>query len=119
MNRQKTGRSGEQLAAAHLHQKGYEIVTTNWHCTRGEVDIIARDGDMLVFVEVKTRRSADTGDALVSMTPRKQQRLIAAAQTYMADHDLDTQTWRIDVVAVGLPYGAQPVVDHVEDALDW
>ena len=86
---------------------------------RGELDIIAQDGDILVFIEVKTRRSAHIADALVSITPRKRERLIASAYTYIADERSDEPDWRIDVIAVALPTTGEPVIAHVEDALGW
>ena len=107
------------MAARFLQGKGYQIVETNWHCAHGELDIVAREGDVFVFVEVKTRRARQTETALTSITPAKRERLIASAYTYIADHELENPTWRIDVVAIALPRSGQPVIDHVEDALDW
>ena len=107
------------MAARYLQRKGYQIIETNWHCARGELDIVAREGDVFVFVEVKTRRARQTETALTSITPAKRERLIASAYTYIADHELENPVWRIDVVAIALPRSGQPVIDHVEDALDW
>ena len=112
-----TGKHGEQLAADFLRGKGYDIITTNWHCPRGEIDIIARSGDMLVFVEVKTRRNHKTETAFASITARKRERLIATVYTYLEQHAESEVDWRIDVIAVAL--SRDPVIEHVEDALGW
>lgn len=116
--RQATGQRGEHLARAYLHERGYTIVTTNWHCSQGEIDIIARSGETWVFVEVRTRHAATTAAALESIGSRKQQRMVAAAQRYLAEHQLDA-SWRVDVIAVALPEAGLPVIEHYEDALDW
>jgi putative endonuclease len=112
-----TGKHGEQLAADHLRNNGYEIITTNWHCPRGEIDIVARIKDMLVFVEVKTRRGHKTEAAFASITARKRERLIASVYTYLEQHAKSEVDWRIDVIGVAL--SRQPVIEHVEDALGW
>ena len=112
-----TGRHGEQLAANYLKQHGYDILVTNWHCTHGEIDIIARKENVLVFVEVKTRRSASTQAAFASITPRNRERLIASVYAYLDDYPEDDPAWRID--AIGIALARPPVIDHVEDALDW
>jgi putative endonuclease len=114
-----TGNYGEQLAAGYLRDNGYDIVTTNWHCQHGEIDIVARKEDMLVFVEVKTRRTTSTQAAFASITPKKRERLIASAYAYLdeyTENDSDS-AWRID--AIGVALSRPPVIDHVEDALDW
>lgn len=119
MSKKRTGAYGEEIAANYLRHNGYTVVATNWRCPRGELDIIAQDGDVLVFVEVKTRRTADTSDAFLSVTPRKRQRLIDSAYSYIASHRPDNPQWRIDVVGIALPHSGQPLIEHVEDALDW
>lgn len=113
------GQRGELIAEAFLRAKGYATVELNWRCLRGEVDIVARDGDTLVFVEVRSRRADGTEPAFESIGPRKQARMVAAAYEYLAAHNLDEATWRIDVVAVAIQRGKQPIVEHVENALDW
>lgn len=112
-----TGQHGEQLAADFLRDQGYEIITTNWHCQRGEIDIVARQQETLVFVEVKTRRGSKPEMAFASITPKKRERLIASVYTYLDQHDFDGALWRIDVIGVAL--SSQPVIEHVEDALGW
>lgn len=117
---QETGQQGERIAQHHLEQYGYTIITTNWRCQFGEVDIVAANGETLVFVEVRTRRSTSSEDALASITPKKRDRMVKAAYAYLTAHDLPQDTlWRIDVIAVALRSRQQPVIDHVEDALGW
>ena len=119
MSKKHTGERGEDIAAWHLQGKGYNIVARNWQCTRGELDIIATKDEVLVFVEVRTRHAPNTEAALISITPRKRERLIASAYTYIEEQALDNPLWRIDVVAVALPRYGQPIIEHVEDALGW
>ena len=119
MSRKHTGAYGEQIAANHLRSKGYVVIATNWRCTRGELDIVAQDGDVLVFVEVKTRYTSDAADAFLNVTPRKRQRLIHSAYSYIDRERPDNPVWRIDVVGIALPPSGQPLIEHVEDALDW
>lgn len=114
-----TGQKGEALAAAHLLARGYAIVEMNWRCTRGEIDIIARQGETLVFVEVRTRHADSTSEAFESVNVRKQSRLQAAVYSYVDEHQLDNTYWRIDVIAVALSNKGKPLIEQVEDALDW
>ena len=85
---QALGAYGEELATTHLRQLGYEIIMRNWQCRAGEIDIIARDANEWVFVEVRTRRAPDTDSAIESVTPAKEARVLAASQTYLDAHDL-------------------------------
>jgi putative endonuclease len=97
--RQQLGQLGEQLAAAELERRGYAILTRNWRCAHGELDLVARDGDALVAVEVRTRRSQAYGSPEESLTTAKLAHLAAAAQTYVQTVDWNGP-WRIDVVAI-------------------
>ncbi len=117
--KQTIGARGEQLAAEYLQEHGYLIRTRNWHCHAGEIDIIAEDNQVLVFVEVKTRRAVSTEYAFMNITPQKRRKMIAAAQEYLAIHDLTESAWRIDAVAVIIHKNEPPSIDHVEDVLDW
>lgn len=117
--RQQRGQNAEALAAQFLRQRGYDIVATNWHCRYGELDIVARQRETIVFVEVRARSTGGTATAFESIGPRKQARISAAAQLYLAAHQLENADWRIDAIAVGLRGGAAPVIEHVENALDW
>ena len=100
--RVKLGRQGEELAVRELAQRGYEIVTRNWHCQVGEVDVVARRDEVWTFFEVRTRRGRAFGTPEESLTPAKQQRMIDVASTYLAEHDLNVHEidWRVGLVAV-------------------
>jgi putative endonuclease len=80
--RTRLGTRGEELAQRFLQQKGYQILDCNYRCRWGEINIVAHDGDELVFLEVRTRRSADYGTPEESLTDAKLQRLLATAQYY-------------------------------------
>lgn len=100
--RRSLGQWGEKVASLQLEAAGYTIVERNWRCRNGEIDLIARDGETVVFVEVKTRRGRDFGAPEEALTPRKAQKLLALGQQYIVDHELDDVNWRIDLVAVEL-----------------
>ena len=101
---QDIGRIGERLARSHLEARGYAVIATNYRCRWGEVDLIARDGPVWAFVEVRTRRSNVYGAPEESVTPAKLERLALAAQDYLAQHTANTAEiqWRIDLIAVQL-----------------
>lgn len=117
--RQALGQRGEALAAEKLLAGGYVIVDRNYRCPAGELDIVARQGEQWVIVEVRTRRGRMYGTPEESITPRKRAHLIAAAQTYLQDHDLNNVDWRIDLVAVELSEKGQLLrVEQVENAVN-
>jgi putative endonuclease len=95
-----TGKQGEDAAARRLSELGYEILARNHRTPCGELDLVARRADMLVFVEVKTRRSRSHGLPEESITARKRAHLLSAAQHYLQTHGESAAAWRIDVVAV-------------------
>lgn len=96
---QRVGRWGEQAAADYLEKQGYVILARNFRTAHGEVDIIARQGNVLVFVEVKTRSSNRYGYPEYSVSPKKRMHLLSAAEKYIREHP-EFQTWRVDVIAV-------------------
>lgn len=98
--RRDQGNQAEAAAARYLERKGLHIVDRNFYCRGGEIDIIARDGDMLVFVEVRYRGTGSLENPLESVTPRKQQRLIKAASLYLQKHQLWDLPCRFDVIAI-------------------
>lgn len=116
---QAIGDKGEKLASEYLKKLAYDIVDTNWHCQWGEIDIIAKSDATWVFCEVKTRTNTTTQQAFMSITPAKQKKMIASAQQYLHEHNLDDVLWRIDAIAVAISKHNAPKIDHVEDALDW
>ena len=112
------GFRGESLALAVLERAGYAIVATGYRTAAGEIDIIARDGACLVFVEVKARRTIERGTPAEAVTPQKQRRIIAMARDFLARHKTDATECRFDVVAILLPSEGPPVIDHIRDAFD-
>lgn len=116
--RVRLGRRGEALAASKLASLGYVMVDRNYRCPHGELDLVARQGEMWVFVEVRTRRGDRFGSQEASFTARKRAHLIAAAQHYLQAHNLTDVPWRIDAVAVDMaPSGALRRVDVIENAV--
>ena len=108
------GKQGEELALEHLRKKGYTLLEKNWRFRHKEVDIIARDGADLVFVEVKTRSSDYFGSPEEAVDGRKQRFLSDAAEAYIRIRNLDTNI-RFDVVSIILKPGYRSV-DHIEGA---
>jgi putative endonuclease len=106
------------LAEAKLVAAGYVPVARNYRCAAGEIDLIARHGETLVFVEVRARRGEAYGLPEASITPRKRRHLIAAAQTYLLENNLPDADWRIDLVAVEYSLRGELMrVDIVENAV--
>ncbi len=101
-NRQRTGRHGEALAETYLRDHDYIIVDKNWRCSLGEIDLIARQDDTLVFVEVRTRHGTRLGSPEESITPAKQEKLVKLAYTYLSAMVSPPADWRIDVIAIVL-----------------
>ena len=113
------GAWGEEQAAAYLRRRGYRIEAARYRCRYGEIDLVASRGRFLAFVEVKLRKNAGHGLAREFVTPRKQQRLILAAQSYLQTHPTQLQP-RFDVVEVYAPQGAggKVTVNQVENAFE-
>ena len=109
--RQNLGKSGENLAAAELESRGYAIVERRYRTAHGEIDIIARDSETMVFVEVRRKSSGEFGTAAESVTPSKQRRVIRMAIAYLSMHGLyDRCHVRFDVVGIDdLPDGTPQV----------
>jgi len=119
-SRGEVGRWGEALAAKYLRERGYTILAQNWRHGHGELDIIAKLADQHIFVEVRTRRSDAFGTAEESITPHKQQTLIATAQAFLLAHNLmpDEVDWQIDVITVSLkPNHQVETLQHYPAAL--
>lgn len=107
------GARGEDAACAHLEQTGYEILERNWRHALGEIDIIARTGDTVVFVEVKTRSGIDYGHPFEAITHDKSRRLRRLAGQWAADAHPSPRRIRIDAIAVVWPHGRQPSIEHL------
>ena len=116
------GASAESLACQHLSQQGLDIVERNYRTQRGEIDIIARDGETLVFVEVRLRSNASFGGAAQSIDARKQARLINAARHYLLKTGLtDAQPCRFDAICMNAVASASAAKSEPQDnsAIDW
>lgn len=103
------GRRGERWAADWLTERGMRILDANWRCPRGEIDLVARDGDELVVVEVKTRRGTSHGHALEAVTPVKAARLRGLAHAWREAHPDERGLMRIDVVGITVGGGRRDV----------
>jgi len=114
----EVGRLGEDLAVRYLRELGYQILTTNYRCRHGEVDIVAREGEEVVFVEVRTRRSQAFGTPQESLTRSKMRRLVATSQDYLQGYGGSDVDWRIDLVSVRLNESNQlEDIDHLRHAV--
>lgn len=123
MNRGRTalvfGRIGEEAAALHLERRGYRILARNYRTGFAEVDLIARRGTTLVFVEVKTRSSLRFGAPVEAVSAEKQRRLSKVALDYMLQHSLEGHEARFDVVSVLLDRAGSLVrIEVLENAFD-
>ena len=118
--RQELGRLGEELAAQYLTREGYVILTRNYRCGEGEMDIVARQGSRLAFVEVRTRRGSSYGTPKESITRSKQERLVKVASDYLSSHNLLDEDWGIDAVSVLFtPGGELDSIELVHNAVMW
>jgi putative endonuclease len=106
---------GEDLACSELERRGYAVIARRHRRRSGEIDIIARDGATLVFVEVKARESHAFGDAVEAVTWHKRRRIVRLAGEYVAEHRWRDRPCRFDVVAIHLEEG-QPVVEVYKNA---
>jgi putative endonuclease len=110
------GDRGERAAARYLRRRGLRIVTRGYQTPWGEIDLVAREGNVLIFVEVKTRRRGTPAEAV---TPEKQRRLTLAALHFLRRHNLLEQRSRFDVVAiVWADDGRPPRIEHIRDAFE-
>ena len=101
-SRVKLGRRGEELAAEKLCQRGYTIVSRNWRCLLGEVDLVTRRAEAWTFFEVRTRRGRAYGTPEESVTDEKLERMVSVAQMYLAEHEINAHDvdWQVGFVAV-------------------
>jgi putative endonuclease len=114
--RKALGFKGEDLAIQYLKKKGFKVIERNYHCPWGEIDLIAREKDTLVFVEIKARTSSEYGLPHEAVDRFKQKKIIHAARIYLAERHLNEEiTTRFDVVAIHLtPSG--PAIELIRDA---
>lgn len=116
--RQRLGKWGEETAARYLTALGHEILEYNYRTPYGEIDLITRLDETIVFVEVKTRGSKILGMPEISVTARKQMHMLHSAEYYIQQHPQLSSTWRIDVIAIQhLGTGESPSIMHFENAV--
>jgi putative endonuclease len=114
--RRELGSLGEHVAATYLTDAGLRVLDRNWRCREGELDIVAREADALVFCEVKTRRGTGFGHPVEAVTVAKQRRLRTLAQRWLAAHDEHAPDVRFDVVGVLVRPGRPALVTHLRAA---
>jgi putative endonuclease len=117
--KQILGKEGERIAESYLlKEKGYRLVERNYRCPAGEVDLIALDRRVIVFVEVKTRSDDRFGTPLEAVHLRKQRKMIKAALFFLSQRRLHHREARFDVVGISFS-GREPLVEHIQNAFDF
>lgn len=112
---QHIGKWGEDAATEYLIQQGLQILARNARTPYGEIDIVAKQGDVIVFVEVKTLRSSRNFFPEHNVTARKREHMLAAAEYYAAEHEIDH--WQIDVISIEGKSALTPQITHFENAI--
>jgi putative endonuclease len=112
---QRIGAWGEQAAADYLLQHGYEVIARNVRTPYGEIDIVAKHGDVYILVEVKTRTSDKMGLPEEAITARKREHMLATAEHYASENEIDH--WQIDVISVEGKPGQNPLITFFENAI--
>ena len=115
--RQRIGQWGESVAADYLSARGYAILARNVRTPHGEIDLLARRDQVLVFVEVKTRTSRGQGYPEEAVGSRKQAHLLAAAEHFLQAHPDLPDSWQFDVISVEGTPGSEPVITHFENVI--
>ncbi len=118
MDRKIIGRWGEDQAAKYLKRRFYRIIATNYSCRFGEIDIIARKRDTVVFVEVKLRKNSEFATAAENVSPSKIERIRTTAMMWIAQNESNAQA-RFDVIEIYAPEGintAHPRINHIPNA---
>jgi putative endonuclease len=117
--RHTRGKRGEEVARDYLVKQGYTLLAQNWRCSLGELDLIMRQGDTVVIVEVRTRQ-AGSDAAFASIDARKQAKLGRLAQAFVNAHVLESLACRVDVIAVTFDAtGEHGTMQHAQDVLSW
>jgi putative endonuclease len=116
MTRRETGQAGEELARTFLKKQGYRILETNYRCLYGEIDIVARRKNCLVFAEVRTRTSRAFGTPAESISESKLEHMEQTAEYYVQEHSAEGLEWRIDLIAIELASdGRPPGIEQIEN----
>lgn len=117
-SRRSFGEEGESAAEQYLRYKGYRIVARNLRSPLGELDLVAEDGRVLVFVEVKARRTGAFGGAIYAVHQRKQEKLIQLAALYLARHHIKDRLCRFDVVLLQRVGTGPAQIEHIQNAFE-
>lgn len=112
------GRSGEDLACRHLERSGLLVLARNFRSRWGELDVVAREGEQVVFVEVKERHGASHGAGLEAVVPAKRRRMVLTAQLYASKHGLTESHIRFDVISIDWGTDGKPRIRHDRGAFD-
>jgi putative endonuclease len=115
--RLQLGELGEKLALKRIKRLGYKLVAKNYRCPLGEIDLIAKDGDCLVFIEIKTRRNSSTGNAKEALQQRKRRQISRVALYYMKANGCYDIEARFDVIAVNIR-GGKEEIELIQDAFE-
>jgi len=115
-NKRKTGNYGEDLACKFLEERGFKIVERNYFYGHGEIDIITKDGDELVFVEVKYRTNDEYGPPELSISKGKQKLVRRTAEAYLYENGIKDQKCRIDLIAILHLKDEKPKINHIINA---
>ena len=117
LNNKTIGNIGESIALKHIEEQGFFLIEKNFRFGNdGEIDIVAQDKDMLVFIEVKTRTNHSFGNPIMSVTKKKQHFLRRAAEGYMFKRKILNTPCRMDVIAIDLIDKKNPVITHLKNA---
>ncbi len=112
------GKLGENLAVTYLKKNGYNIIKRNYRQKTGEIDIIARDSENLIFVEVKTRKSLRFGKPFEAVTPKKQAQISRVALDYITRNKLSDQAIRFDVISIVMIQDGKPEIEHLPNCFE-
>lgn len=115
-NTKIVGDRGEDIAADLLEKDGYEIIERNYRYGHGEIDIVAKKNNILVFVEVKTRKNLEFGPPELAITKNKQRQIRKIAEAYIFENTSSGMDCRIDVIAILLRKNLPPKINHIENA---
>lgn len=115
-NKKELGAWGERIAADFLKTQGYEIITQNYRCRYGEIDLICKEKTVWCFVEVKTRKSAAFGEGFLSVTHQKQKHMINVALNYLSKASLVDVPARFDIVSISVSGIAEYKIDLIKNA---
>lgn len=115
-NKKDIGKEGENIAAKYLAEKGFEIIKRNYQYGHGEIDIVAKDKEFLVFIEVKTRLNLEYGEPEYAINTKKIKQIKKMAELYLFDKEIEEANCRFDVVAILLNDVSNPQITHYENA---